>query len=137
MRLKMIISYLILGLALTQYQNCAPSTQTLDQEFANPVSGIDSVNVGQISFPQNKVSVFKNQIVDVYGVCDQSGALISWKLLNDQDQVIERGLAECDLGIFSVELSNQWQNHCNENLKVEAYLGSKAFSQTQIEANCN
>ena len=90
----------------------------------------------QISFPQNKVAAYVNQSVVADGLCDQSGALIGWKLINSEDEVIERGLAECDLGAFTIQLGNQWQNYCGETLIVQAALGAQASSNIEIEANC-
>lgn len=136
----MLIVYLLLGLTMVQYQNCAPGGEVLDQQSINeklPVDGIDSVNVGEISFPQNKVAFYIHENAVVSGVCDQSGALISWKLKNSQDEVIERGLAECSLGSFSVELSDRWESYCDDNLTIEAALGAQAQSNIQVEANCN
>ena len=136
MRIKLVFSYMLLGLALIQYQNCAPTNESLEQEAGSPVDVIDHISVGAISFPQTKVSAFMDQSVVVDGVCDQSGALISWKLFDSSGQLVERGLAECDLGSFSVQLSSQWQNYCDDTLQLEAALGVDASSTTQVEANC-
>ena len=136
-RFKMIFTYLILGLALIQYQNCAPSSDVLDQEGESHADVIDQVQVGEISFAQNKISAFLDENVIVLGMCDQSGSMISWSLASSDGQFIERGLSECDLGAFEVALSNQWQDHCDDSLILSAALGAKSSSKTTVEANCN
>lgn len=140
-RYKMYLIYLVLGLALIQYQNCAPSNQVLDQtEAESNADGsadvIDRVQVGGIAFAQNKVSVFSDEEVVVLGMCDQSGSMISWSLSNSSGEVIERGLSECDLGAFEVVLSGRWRSHCDQNLSLAAALGAKASSKTVVEAFC-
>jgi hypothetical protein len=143
LRYKLYALHIVLGLALVQYQNCAPSSETLETSLsAEPtapslVSGIDQVYVGDISFPQRKIAAFMNENVVVTGVCAQSGSLISWSLRNSQDVVIDRGLAECDLGSFDVVLSDSWENYCDQDLELQAALGAKASSDTLIEAYCD
>lgn len=132
----MISIYILLGVVLTQYQNCAPSAEVLNQDTGLPVTGIDQVSVGEISFPQQKVLAFTNDQLIVSGVCDQAGALISWKLVDSSEGIIDRGLAECELGSFSVDLTDRWENYCGDELELRAFLGSKASSQTVIESNC-
>lgn len=132
----MIFIYILLGVVLTQYQNCAPSAQVLEQEVGLPVTGIDRVNLGAISFPQQKVQAYQQDALSVSGVCDQSGALISWQLRDSLGQLIERGLAECELGVFTVELSDDWKGYCGDDLELQAFLGAKASSQTQVEPIC-
>lgn len=137
----MIVTYMILGLVLINYQSCAPSNESMTQELSedvdtSDVNGIDTVAVGGISFPQTKLAAFGNQNVTAIGVCQQSGALISWKLTNQNGQAIEKGLAECQTGSFEIQLSNQWQSHCDETLVIKAALGAKAQSSMELEANC-
>ncbi len=125
-----------------QYQNCAPSSETLDPSLqadstiSAEVDVIDQINVGDISFAQSKVSAFMNEKVVILGVCGQSGSLISWTLVDSNGEFIERGLAECDLGSFEVALSDSWEGHCNDNLNLRAALGAKASSETTVEAVC-
>ncbi len=142
LRYKLYALYILLGFTLVQYQNCAPSSETLDSSLqiedagATPVDSIDQVNVGAISFAQNKVSAFLDQNVVVMGVCGQSGSLISWTLVNANGEFIERGLAECDTGSFEVALSDSWQSYCDQDLSLKAALGAKATSETVVEAYC-
>ena len=130
--------YLLFGLILVQYQNCAPRGENFaeESELTQP-NVIDNVSVGEISFPVTKVSAFMDQNVSVVGVCEQSGSLISWTLSDASGEHIERGLAECDLGSFEVALSDEWQNFCGETLNLKAALGAKSSSVMQVEANCN
>lgn len=144
LRYKLYFLYILLGGALVQYQNCAPNSQSLDSSsLSADVSGagssvdvIDQVVVGDIAFAQSKVSAELNQNVVVSGVCGQAGSLISWSLLDSSGEVIERGLAECDLGGFDVELSDQWQGYCNQDLTLKAALGAKAETVVTVQALC-
>ena len=134
----MYLVYLLLGLVLVQYQNCAPSNENLDSPTiaASAPGVIDQISVGEISFAQSKVPAFMDQNVIIFGVCDQTGSLISWTLSDQNGDFIERGLSECDRGSFEVNLSDQWKNFCNETLSLKAALGTKASSETLVEANC-
>ncbi|MEM7646590.1 MAG: hypothetical protein AAF203_06760 [Pseudomonadota bacterium] len=138
MRKKLLAAYLFMGLLLLQFQNCAQTAENFDQELetGSPVDVIDQVNVGDISFPQNKVSAYVDQQNVVIGVCDQSGALISWKLMDEEGELVERGLAECQQGAFEVALGDGLEGHCDENLELRAALGAKASSKTEVETYC-
>lgn len=143
-RKKILIFYAVLGIAIMQYQNCAPNTQTLDDSVhqESPIpdgmnDGIDQVRMGEISFQQSKVSAFAQDELSVYGVCEASGALIGWKLLDINDQVVDRGLAPCDQGVFEVALDDKWKSYCDEDLLLKASLGASAKSETIIETLCN
>lgn len=133
---KVIFFYLIFGVGLLQYQSCAPSPENFDTSAESSVNGIDEVTVGDISFPQSKVSAFVNQPLSVPGLCQQSGALIGWKLINDNDEVVERGLAPCELGSFNVELSDRWESHCGSGLRIQAALGADAISEILVDSVC-
>ena len=123
-----------------QYQNCAPSNEIVDSnQTVTPgsVDVIDQVQTGGISFAQSKVDAFNDEQLTVMGVCEQSGSLISWRLHDSNGNVIEKGLAECDLGAFEVALTEDWSNHCDEQLQLSAALGADAASETLVEAICN
>ncbi len=136
--IKVTIAFILLGFGLLQYQSCAPANENFDQdqELSTPVSGIDVINVGQISFPQSKVSAFMNQQLNVIGLCEQSDSLIGWKLKTPDNQLIERGLAKCELGSFEVQLSDSWESLCGVPLKLEAALGTEAQSEIIVEGSC-
>lgn len=136
---------------MVQYQNCAPGNEVLAEgeapidnsnqieigDAGGTVDVIDQVEVGGISFTQKKISAQNNEEVVVFGVCDQSGSLIGWKLKNANGDVLEKGLAECDLGAFEVALNEDMQNHCDENLDLSAALGADASSHTVVEVSCD
>lgn len=142
LRYKMYTMYLLLGLALVQYQNCAGSNEAFDESSPamsagdSTVDGIDQVNVGDISFAQNKVQAYINDEVIVSGVCGQTGSLIGWTLKDPQGEVIERGLSECNLGSFHVALGSQWEGFCDQDLELKARLGAQASSEAIIESYC-
>ena len=143
-RKKILIFYAVLGLAIMQYQNCAPANQSLDDSIHQESpgtdglnDGIDQVRTGEISFQQSKVSAFAQDELTVYGVCEGSGALIGWKLLDIEENVIDRGLAKCDLGVFEVPLDDKWKSYCDEDLVLKAALGVASKSQTIIETLCD
>ncbi len=121
---------------MLQYQNCAPTPQAVDSAGESYADVIDQVNVGEISFPQTKVAAFMDESVTVAGLCAQSGSFISWKLTDVKGDVIERGLAECELGSFQVTLGDQWQGYCDQDLNLKAALGAKSSSEAIIQAYC-
>ena len=136
---KSFIVYFLFGLILIQYQNCAQNSQDLESSVSvdSSVDVIDQVEVGAVYFPQNKVTASEqDESVSVIGTCDQSGAIISWTLKNQDGSLIERGHSECDTGSFIVELSDEWKNFCDENLILKASLGAKASSVTEVEPQC-
>lgn len=135
MRYRLYFTYLIFGFVLVQYQNCAPSSEVLDAQASieepGLADGIDQVSVGQISFVEKQIvaSPVDGQ-VNVLGLCDHSGALISWQLKNDQGNAVERGLSECSLGTFEVALS---EDSCEQGeLMLQAALGAKAHSEVSV-----
>ena len=140
MKSKRLGVYILFGFIMLHYQNCAPPAQdfTSEDNFASDqVSVIDEIQAGQVFFPQTKVSAHNaSGPVAVIGTCDQAGALIGWRLQSSSGDIIERGLAECETGSFVVELSNEWQNFCNETLTLTAALGAKATSTTEVIPEC-
>ncbi|MCB0377722.1 MAG: hypothetical protein KDD33_04455 [Bdellovibrionales bacterium] len=141
MKHKHIILYVLLGLLMMQYQNCASPSQEFMQDanvdVNDSATGIDEVNVGRVFFPQEKVTATQDSPVVVIGACDQSGAMIGWTLKSQDGELIERGLSECDQGAFEIELSDQWLNYCQESLILKAALGAKASSETLVDPQCN
>lgn len=134
---KILIIYILSGVIFLQFQNCAQTSESFDNELDSIVDGIDPISVGQISFPQEKVSTLIDQTNVVIGICEQSGALISWKLVTSNQEVIERGMAECHLGSFEINLTLQEQIYCDKELSLKAALGAKASSEIIIETLCN
>lgn len=125
---------------MVQYQNCAPSGESFDQitgEMDGAVDSIDAVDPGPISFAQSKVFALADESLSVAGICGQSGAMISWSLKDQGGQAVQRGLAECELGSFNVEISADLNGFCDQDLQLSAALGAKAHSEAVIEASCN
>ncbi len=140
-RKRLLMFYALLGFAMMQYQNCAPTTQNFDDPIetvgTEPVDVIDPIATGDISFQQSKVSAFANDELTVHGLCQDAGAYIGWKLLDLDGNVVERGLAECDLGAFEIQFTGKWKSFCDEDLILQAALGAKSKSQTIIETLCD
>lgn len=125
-----------------QYQNCAPAPNA-DQDIENSLSqnqgdvgAINPVLMGEITFPQEKLSVPFEEKLRAHGLCEQSGALIRWRLLAPDGQAIEEGLAECEKGSFVVDASEGWKSFCDETFTLKAMLGAKASSEIQVETLC-
>lgn len=142
MNKKALGLFILLGFVLLQYQNCAQSPQDLEADSVSlPIDGvndgIDQVDVGGVYFPQTKVTASEEEeSVQVIGACDQSGAIISWTLKNQDGSLIERGLSDCETGSFVIELSDEWKNFCDEKLFLKASLGAKASSETEVDPKC-
>ena len=140
MKLKSIVLFLLLGLTVVQYQNCAEPQNFDQEEIAGEVDKIDTVDVGQIYFPppQTKVAAAGAQdSLHVVGGCAQSGSIISWTLRTQEGQLIDRGRSSCDRGSFEVELSSEWGQFCNENLVLKAALGAQSETSTTIIPECD
>lgn len=122
---------------MIQYQNCAPA-QNFDPDFevASNVGVIDNIDVGAISFPQEKLSINFEDQVEALGICEQTDAIISWNLTDRGGSVIERGFAECDKGVFVVSLGDEWKKSCDDILILKAALGAKASSEIRLETIC-
>ena len=132
---KAIFIYLGIGFILLNFQNCAQTSEEFN-EGASFVSSIDPVDVGALSFPKEKLLAYSDQSNHFNGLCEQSGALIRWSLETPSGDLIEGGLAECDQGVFSVSLGDQWLHHCDQDLFLQAQLGAKASSKTLVETVC-
>jgi len=122
---------------MVQYQNCAPAQNfDTDLEVASDVGVIDQVSVGAISFPQEKLSINFEDQVEALGICEQTGAIISWRLTDGDGSAIELGFSECDKGVFVVSLGEEWKQFCDETLTLKAALGAKASSEIKLETIC-
>jgi len=147
MNYKLILFYVVLGILILQYQNCAPNAAELAGEYSEDYSEeypeadsersvINQVQVGEIFFPQKAYKVdASNSVSKISGICEQEGSMISWTLRTEEGQLMERGLVQCDRGSFQVELSEEAMHQC-EDLNLKAALGAKASSEMIIVGDC-
>ncbi len=139
---KIAMIFGCLSLVLLQYQNCgsqAPqdSSSTIVQD---PDLGvINQVNTGSIQFLQTKTEIDASaQDIVAYGVCsvEQQGALLSWKLVDENEQVVSKGRSTCDRGTFEIISSDISSLDCGSLSKLTAYLGSSEKTELIVEKKC-
>lgn len=140
MNIKLAILYFFFGFVVLQYQNCAPAPNVdgnIEGALAQDQVGvINPVVTGEIAFPQQKLSIPFEERLRAYGLCEQSGAKISWRLFAPNGEPVEQGLSECDQGTFVVDASETWKEFCDETFTLKAMLGAKASSEVQVETLC-
>ena len=157
---------LILGLGFTifQYQNCSSVPNELlnsrahagepsikpglnqkssqGQDQPGTVRAIDPISVGDILFPSNEVSLSDTEggeeLLSKIGLCGQNGSFVGWQIYAgaDGDELIDNGLAPCDLGSFEINSTQDWSSYCGQNLKISASLGAKASAEVSVSFPC-
>ena len=156
LRKRQLVLLFVLGFVLLQYQNCSSvpghlldsnvafagdgsmKRADMNDDGSQRVGVINPISVGAISFPQAEVSVEDQSLpLVLLGVCEQNGSLIGWNLYKGET-LMERGLAQCDLGSFEITVDQQWQDHCGEEtLRLSAALGAKASAKLEISVPCS
>jgi hypothetical protein len=141
-RLRILSVLLILGFSIFQYQNCAPVQSTTF------VDGIDSERVGiiddydrntQLKFVSSEVIVPENASdVQVDGLCSssQDGSVLSWRVINENNEVISAGNSTCDLSGFRVYLSQVNQLPCGKSHSLRAQFGFDQGDEVLIVRDC-
>ncbi len=134
-------------LMLFQYQNCAPSMQTIDMsskvtsEESSPVSTIDDVNATTaVKFMNEKIEVMSNEAPTiVQGACDvkQEGAILGWRVHDAEDNELQRGYSVCEQGQFEVEMLPASELECEKAYHVTAKLGLGSPGHMELERRCN
>jgi len=143
MNYKGLFLYVCLGMITLSYQNCAApsndlSTPTPALEASSGENDvIDHIDTGEVFFPEKTmyVSTSQEEAMDVLGVCEQTGSIISWTLRTSDGLLVERGRSQCDRGSFAVELDEGWKAECGD-LELKAALGAKASSQVTLVTDC-
>lgn len=131
-------------LMLFQYQNCAPSMQSIDMAKAtgdsSPVSTIDDVNATTaVSFVHEKIEVTSNDAPTVIqGACDmkQDGAILGWRVHDAEDNELQRGYSVCEQGQFEVEMVPASELECEKSYHVTAKLGLGSAGHMELERRC-
>lgn len=133
-----------LSFVLLQYQNCGSQSQ---QENSKPTTVvqdpdmgvINPVNTGSIQFLQSKTEIDEEtQNIAAYGVCssEQQGALLSWKLVDENALIVSKGRSTCDRGAFEIVSSDVAALDCGSLSKLTAYLGSSEKTELIVEKKC-
>ncbi len=141
-KLRVLSVLLILGFALFQYQNCAPvqSTTFIDVVDPNRVGIIDDFDRHtQLKFVSSEVIVPSNvSTVQVEGLCssNQDGSVLSWRVINEENEVVSSGHSTCDLSGFRVYLSQVNQLACGKSHSLKAQFGFDEGDQIPIVRDC-
>lgn len=143
---KLLVIFTMLSGVLLQYQNCgSPKNADASVQIENldpnarDRSVINDVSVGGIQFLQNKTAV---QAADsefrAYGTCaaDQQGAMLSWKVVNQDEQVLANGKSLCNEGLFEVHVVNASDLSCEDDLVLKAAFGAKAKAESVVDKSC-
>lgn len=132
-----------LGLALFQYQNCAPlNTQAVldDQTNSGRVGIIDNFDkTTQIKFVESEVVVPGDlDDVQIDGLCSsqQDGAVLVWRVVNENNEIVTSGNSTCDLSGFRVYLSQVNQLPCGKSHSLKAQFGFDKGDQVLIVRDC-
>lgn len=131
-------------LMLFQYQNCAPANRGV-ASFSTAgedqlVTTIDDVNeTTGVSFAYSKVQVSENsQPTVVEGECDQrqDGAVLGWKMRDENNRAIEDGLSVCEGGKFQVETVPASELECDKSYHLTARLAAGTQGHVEIQRHC-
>jgi hypothetical protein len=141
--MKIISIFVLLTVVLFQYQNCGSQNQKLagDSYSNDPEMGvINPINIGSIQFLQSKTEIDDSvKELTAYGVCsqDQQGALLSWKLIDEETNILSTGKSLCNQGTFEIVSSIASSIVCGSSSKLTAYLGSQEKTELLVEKVCN
>ncbi len=133
----------VLATALIHYQNCAPVNSVShinDQVNSDRVGIIDNFDkTTQIKFVAAEVLVPATASdVQVDGLCSasQDGAVLAWRVINENNEVISSGNSTCDLSGFRVYLSQVNQLPCGKSHALKAQFGFDKGDQVLIVRDC-
>jgi hypothetical protein len=133
---KMAIIFIVLAGVLFNFQNCGSQpTEQSDSEMKI----INPVETGSIQFLESKTEIDNSatQLI-AYGVCstEQDGAILSWRLADEQSQQISSGRSLCDRGAFEVIFDEASAIECNSTMRLTASLGSQEKTELIVEKKC-
>lgn len=142
LKLRVLSVLSILGFAIFHFQNCAPV------QSATFIDSIDSEHVGiidnfdrntQLKFVEAEVIVPENASdVQVDGLCSssQDGSVLSWRVINENNEIVSAGNSTCDLSGFRVYLSQVNQLPCGKSHSLKAQFGFDKGDQILIVRDC-
>ena len=136
--------FIIMSLVLLNYQNCGSAKNMGDPQSDFNADGsemgiINPVSTGGISFVQTKAVVSASDTeLAINGLCsqEQSGGLIGWKALDENDNLMAEGNSLCDRGAFEVLFAGVDSLSCGSKITLKAAFGAKSKSELLIEKNC-
>jgi hypothetical protein len=135
-QLKIGIVLIALSGILIHFQNCGSSP---GQQAGSDMKIINPVETGSIQFLQSKTEISNatTQLVAL-GVCsaEQDGAVLSWRLADEQFQQISSGQSLCDRGAFEVIYEEASMLECNATIRLTAFLGSQEKTELLVEKKC-
>lgn len=133
---KIGLIFIALAGVLLNFQNCGSSPS---QQADSDMKIINPVQTGSIQFLQTKTEIDNSatQLV-AYGVCsaEQDGAILSWRMADEQSQQISSGRSLCDRGAFEVVYEEASQLECNSTIRLTAFLGSQEKTELLVEKKC-
>ncbi|MCC6138815.1 MAG: hypothetical protein IT287_09290 [Bdellovibrionaceae bacterium] len=139
-QLKILGIFVSLSLVLLNYQNCGSSKGADGAPAAGADMGIiNPVVAGGISFVQTKATVnAADTELAIDGLCskEQSGGMIGWQALDEEQTVVASGKSLCEKGGFEVLFAGVENLACGSKLTLKAAFGSKSKSELEIEKNC-
>ncbi len=146
-KLKSVGTIGFLGLMmLFQYQNCAPAqgvraTRAYSVSDGGLVSTIDDVNVSTgVAFLQDKVQVQSSaEPTVIEGECSslQEGAVLGWKVRDEQGHTRQTGYANCEQGHFAVEMAPANELECDQSYEVSAQLAAGVGGRVEVQRDCS
>lgn len=125
-----------LALALSQFQNCAPTNLQAQPSVDSNVKIIDEYNKAEISFISEDTQIHDEAVVaTVDGLCARThnGAGLSWAVYASSlgGKPLATGQSLCQMGGFRVQLAALENLDCGEHhlLVVEGDWGGSAVSR--------
>lgn len=133
---KISLIFIMLTGILFNFQNCGSSPT---QQVSSDMKIINPVETGSIQFLQSKTEIDNSatQLV-AYGICasEQDGAILSWRVADEQSQQISSGRSLCDRGAFEVVFEQASMIECNSTIRLTAFLGSQEKTELLVEKKC-
>lgn len=132
-------------LMLFHYQNCAPANGVQGLHISSSDDGlvttIDDVNMATgVAFLQSKVQVSASDHPTVIeGECSslQEGAVLGWKVRDDEGRMRETGYSQCEQGHFQVEMAPANELECDKSYEVSARLAAGVEGRVEVERDCS
>jgi len=145
-KFKILVIFAVLAGVLLNYQNCASQKNSLtpadladSEQSDGQMDIINPISTGGIQFVQNKAQVSSvDTDLKALGLCsaEQHGAQLSWKVLDEEENILAQGKSLCDRGSFEVVLDGVETLPCDAQLKLKAAFGAKAKTELSISKEC-
>lgn len=134
-------------LLLSQYQNCAPAQQNIENPGAYhealPVDTLDPEPDFKVKLPEDHVFSEDDVIagegkIVMKGFCDwdQDGSRLGWELDGLKSGPIASGSANCEKGQFVITLQADAVLSCEEPFQLRAFLGAGSSDEMEFSIHC-